>query len=191
MGNAGFRVVGEARGLYYSVLWDRWFEVPLWVYVESRKLFFLGGGSVDRATAAFPITAHDELLQLFNRGLEELETARDMDGVTVKEVGSVKAVIDSTKNHYNGIDIYLERDRTGQSSDIHVKIYDYMNVQSVTDITLARNQLQDLIMLLNGVPEAMAFLETEDKMRQNINQLDLGQSPESDRLDEINTIRFK
>jgi hypothetical protein len=26
---AGFRVVGESRGLYYSVLWDRWFEVPL------------------------------------------------------------------------------------------------------------------------------------------------------------------
>ena len=195
IGIAGFRVVGEARGLYYSVLWDSWFEVPLWVYVESRRLFFLGGGSVDRATAAFPMSAHDELLQLFNKGLEEVDAARErarkQGDVTVKEVGSVKAVIDSTNNHYNGIDIYLEKDRTGQSSDIHVKIYDYMNAQSVTDIILARNQLQDVITLLNGVPEAMSLLEIDDKMRQNIQQLNLGQSPENDRLEEITKKRFK
>jgi len=188
--NAGFRVVGESRGLYYSVLWDRWFEVPLWVYVESRKLFFIGGGSVDRATAAFPISAHSELVLLLAKGLEEVDMARKKGSVPIKELGSVKALIDSSNNHYNGIDVYLEKDRTGQSSDIHLKIYDYRYAQNITDIALARNQLQELITVLNSVPETIRFLEIDEKMMQNTNQLNLGQTIEDDRLEEINKVRF-
>ena len=188
--NAGFRVAGETRGLYYSVLWDRWFEVPLWVYVESRKLFFVGGGSVDSATAAFPVSAHSELLLLLEKGLEEVDMARKMGTVPIKKLGSVKAVIDSNSNHYNGIDVFLEQDRTGQSSDIQLTIYDYMIPQRVTDITLARNQLQDLIAILKTVPEAIGFLEIDDKMMQNTNELNLGTTIEDDRLEEINKVRF-
>ncbi len=188
--NAGFRVVGETKGLYYSVLWDRWFEVPLWVYVESRKLFFIGGGSVDRATAAFPMSAHSKLVLLLEKGLEEVDMARKIGTVPIKELGSVKAVIDSNSNHYNGIDVYLEKDRTGQSSDIQLKIYDYMNPQSVTDITLARNQLQELITVLNSVPETIRFLEIDEKMMQNTNELNLGISAEDNRIEEINKVRF-
>jgi len=188
--NAGFRVVGESRGLYYSVLWDRWFEVPLWVYVESRKLFFIGGGSVDRATAAFPVSAHPELVLLLEQGLEEVDMARNKGSVPIKELGSIKVLIDSNNNHYNGIDVYLDKDRTGQSSDIHLKIYDYIHPQNITDIALARNQLQELITVLNSVPETIRFLEIDEKMMQNTNQLNLGQTIEEDRLEEINKVRF-
>jgi hypothetical protein len=92
------------------------------VYVDSRKLFFLGGGSVDRATAAFPLVTHAELVELLERGLEEVDMARKTDSVPIQDLGSVKAVIDSSKNHYNGIDVYLAQDRTGRSSDEHLKI---------------------------------------------------------------------
>ena len=122
IGNAGFRMVGEIRGLYFSVLWDRWFEVPVWVYVESRQLFFLGGGSVYRATAAFPLDIHGEIVKLFEKGLREVDNVREKGDVPVVELGSVKAVIDSSTDHYNGIDVYLAKDRSGQSSDLHLRI---------------------------------------------------------------------
>jgi flagellin-specific chaperone FliS len=187
---AGFRVAGETKGFYYSIIWDKWFEVPLWVYVDSRKLFFIGGGSVVRATAAFPYSVHSEMVLLLEKALDEVDKAREMGTVSIKELGSVKALIDKELNHFNGIDVYLAEDRTGQSSDIHLKIYDYMSPQNVTEITLARNHLQDLINILNTVPETIRFLEIDEKMMRNTNELNLGTTSEDHWLEEINKVRF-
>jgi hypothetical protein len=65
-----------------------------------------------------------------------------------------------------------------------------MNPQGVTDITLARNQLKQLITILYAVPEVMGFLEIDETMMQNMNQLNLGPTIEDDRLEEINKKRF-
>jgi hypothetical protein len=187
---AGFRMVGETTGFSYSVIWDRWFEVPVWVYVESRDLIFVGGGSTIQATAAIPDGLRSRLINLLKEGLEGVDSARESNRVLKKEIGSVKMLVDEESKHYNGIDVYFGTDRTGLGTDVYMRIYDYVSPFRITDINLARNQVQDLIDILNNAENTIGLLKRDERMMHNTNQLELGRDRRRDRLEQINEVRF-
>jgi len=188
--HAGFKVVGESKGFHYSIIWGTWFEVPLWVYVDNRQLLYMGGGSGLKATAVFPESMREEVIQLLEEGQADVELARETGTATRKDLGSIKMLVDEQLKHYNGIDVFLAKDRTGQSIDVYIRIYDLNNPQSVVEINLALDQLRDLIGILNQVPATIEFLIKEERMMINTNQLNLGKPPEEDRLNQINERRF-
>jgi hypothetical protein len=187
---AGFRMVGETGGFSYSVIWDRWFEVPVWVYVESGELIFIGGGSTSQATAAIPKTIASRLMQLLREGLDEVDRARERNTVLKRELGSVKMLVDEQSNHQNGIDVYLDKDRTGLGTDVYLRVYDYSSPFKITDIALARNQVQDLIDILRSAPDTIGLLNKDERMMHNTNQLNLGKNRQEDNLDQVNEVRF-
>jgi hypothetical protein len=190
MATAAARIVGETTGFFFSVIWNKWFEVPMWVYVDTNEMLFIGGGSVSKATAAFPESLRPNIQQLLRECLEEVENARKTAEAQTGELGSVKMLIDEESKHYNGIDVNLARDRTGQSFECRMKIYDYMDPLSTTEIHLAVNQLKNLIDILNRVPDTLFLLQKDNRMMKNTNQLNLGRTKEEDKLEEINKVRF-
>jgi hypothetical protein len=193
---AAARIVGETTGFYFSVIWNKWFEVPVWVYVDTLEMLFIGGGSVSKATAAFPISLRPDIQLLLVKCLDEVRSlnevgrAREAVEAQTGELGSITMLIDEESGHYNGIEMHLARDRTGQSFECRVKIYDYMDPLSTTEIHLAVNQLRDLIDIMNRAPDTLVLLQKDDRMMKNTNQLNLGRTKKDDRLEEINKFRF-
>lgn len=160
---AGTRFVeGSATGRYYNEVWKTWSEEPIYVYVDEKgNTYIKGGEGLICARGIIYAGERQKFIELLRKGIKWAETARKEQLEITKKLGSFMK--EKSYGDKYGIKLTFFSAMKGSQTDIILDIVDFNNTFDTITLYLNPSQAQELIELLEKVPQTLKDLKEYEK----------------------------
>ena len=160
---AGTRIgEGSTTGRYYNEVWKIWSEEPISVYVDEKgNTYIEGGEGLIYARGILYAGERQKFIELLRKGIKWAETVRKEQLEITKNLGSFMK--ERSYGDKYGIKLTFFSANKGNQTDVILDIVDFDNTFDTITLYLNPSQAQELIKLLEKVPQTLKDLKEYEK----------------------------
>jgi hypothetical protein len=154
-----FEIPEKITGLHYNDVWEKWFDAPVKVSVDSDNLIYVkGGGGFITATGRLKYSEVKTFKSTLEKGIAWSEVARQKKVNVEKEIGSF---FTNPEKKQGIIIVFLSSD-SGNKTEIVLDIVGYDNPYYKIKIHMSPKETRNLITALNRIPWAINELRKRE-----------------------------
>jgi len=146
----------QAKGKYFNSVWKSWSPENIRVYVDKEaNVYISSGDALIGATGFISKDQYKPLIAALKKAQEWATKAKEAKLETTKEIASF---LTPYNTHEQGISLTFFAARSGEQTDVILKVKDFDNMFKSIDVYVEPDQVTQLITVLEKVPATLKDL---------------------------------